>query len=60
VDSGGDVTLVRKAVWHDTPEVARLRFLERIAVAGTRSLNRQWGVTFEDVLAERRRASSLV
>ena len=34
------LTLVRKPVWHESEEGARLRVLQRIAAAGTRQLNR--------------------
>jgi hypothetical protein len=38
--SEGRLELARKPVWHDSPERARLRVLQRIATAGTRRLNR--------------------
>ncbi|PYJ20029.1 MAG: hypothetical protein DME92_10760 [Verrucomicrobia bacterium] len=55
VESNGALTLVRKPIWHDTTADDRVRFLKRIAVAGTRVLNRQLEVTFEDVIASRYR-----
>ncbi|PYJ90014.1 MAG: hypothetical protein DME71_07550 [Verrucomicrobia bacterium] len=55
VESKGALTLVRKPIWHDTTADDRVRFLQRIAVAGTRVLNRQLEVTFEDVIASRYR-----
>ena len=55
VESAGELTLARKAHWHETSEPARLRFLERIARAGTRALNKELGFTHDDILAERRR-----
>jgi len=55
VESKGALTLVRKPIWHDTTADDRVRFLKRIAVAGTRVLNRQLEVTFEDVIASRYR-----
>ncbi len=55
VESNGALTLVRKPIWHDTTADDRVRFLQRIAVAGTRVLNRQLEVTFEDVIASRYR-----
>ena len=41
VESNGALTLVRKPIWHETPEENRIRLLHRIAVAGTRALNRK-------------------
>ena len=55
VESNGALTLVRKPIWHDTTADDRVRFLKRIAVAGTRVLNRQLEVTFEHVIASRYR-----
>src|SRR5256885_15737805 len=55
VESNGALTLVRKPIWHDTTADDRVRFLQRIAVAGTRVLNRQLEVTFEDAIASRYR-----
>jgi len=56
VESDGALSLARKPVWHDTPGENQLRFLHRIAVAGTRYANRKLGVTFEDILALRGRS----
>ena len=41
VEKEGALTLHRKAVWHDSPEPARLRVLQKIAAAGTRQINRR-------------------
>jgi len=41
VESNGALTLVRKPIWHETPEENRIRLLHRIAVAGTRAINRK-------------------
>jgi hypothetical protein len=49
IESNGTLELVRKPVWHDVPDQTRLAFLERIARAGTRALNKSVGVTFEDL-----------
>ena len=43
VESNSALELVRKPVWHDAPDQTRLAFLERIARAGTRSLNKHLG-----------------
>ena len=41
VESKGTLALMRKPVWHETPEENRIHVLHRIAVAGTRALNRE-------------------
>lgn len=41
VESDGSLILARKPVWHETTEANRIRLLHRIAVAGTRALNRK-------------------
>jgi len=56
VESDGALRLVRKPLWQQTTAENRIRFLQRIAAAGTRVLNRQLEVTFEDVIASRYRA----
>lgn len=56
VQSDDGLVLVRKPVWQDVADKDRHRFLERIAVAGTRQLNRQVEITFEDVLSARARS----
>ena len=40
VESNGALTLACKPVWYETTEENRIRLLHRIAVAGTRALNR--------------------
>lgn len=57
VESDGTLMLQRKPVWHDNSAEQRLRFLQRIANAGTRHLNRQLEITFETVQAERKRSA---
>lgn len=47
VESNGALDLVRKPTWHEVATEHNLRLFQRIAAAGTRSLNRQLGVTFE-------------
>ena len=56
VESGDGLFLARKPNWYDATEEHRTRFLERIAKAGTRALNRQLEITFDDVLATRCRS----
>ena len=41
VESNDTLAVVRKPIWHDATAANRLHVLHRIAVAGTRSLNRQ-------------------
>ena len=49
VESNDDLILARKPVWYETDPESQLRFLERIARAGTRVLNRSLEIKFEDV-----------
>jgi hypothetical protein len=56
IESNGELKLARKPVWHETDPEAELRFLERIAVAGTRALNRTLDIAFEDVATARCRS----
>ena len=56
VESVGSLALRRKPFWHDNSAEHRLRFLQRIAVAGTRHLNRQLEISFEAVQEERNRS----
>ena len=53
VEDNGGLTLARKPVWHDTRAQEQVQFLYRIALAGTRQLNRKLGITFEQVVASR-------
>ena len=57
VASDGSLSLRRKPTWHDTAPEARLRLLQRIAIAGTRQLNRQLEISFDAVQDERRRTA---
>ena len=41
LESNDRLILVRKPVWHEAPTANRLHVLHRIAVAGTRNLNRE-------------------
>jgi hypothetical protein len=56
VECGGALALMRKPIWQETMAEDRISFLQRIAVVGTRILNRQLEITFEDVIAERCRS----
>ena len=51
VEMNGALELVRKPAWHDNLEEARVRLLQRIAMAGTRQFNRAFGITREEIVA---------
>ena len=53
VELDGTLSLMHKPVWQETTSENRIRFLQRIAVAGTRGLNRKLEITFEDVISMR-------
>lgn len=57
VETNGALVLQRKPIWHDKTPESCLRFLQRIAQAGTRHLNRQLEITFELIEAERGRVA---
>jgi len=44
---GEALILKAKPQWHEVPEEDRLAFFQRIAMAATRSVNRENGITFE-------------
>lgn len=56
VETGGALVLRTKPTWHENSAESRLRFLQRIAVAGTRHLNRQLEIDFDLVRSERQRS----
>jgi hypothetical protein len=56
VESGGTLSLLRKPLRHESPPESGVQLLERIARAGTRALNRQLEISFEDVLSARCRS----
>lgn len=51
VEADGALKLVRKPIWHETEAKYHIRLLHRIALAGTREINRKLEITFEDVVA---------
>jgi hypothetical protein len=57
VEIDGTLVLRQKPIWHDNSPESRLRFLQRIAQAGTRNLNRQLEINFDLVQAERQRSA---
>lgn len=56
IESTGELKLVRKPVWHEATEQSQLQFLQRVASAGTRALNRTLEITFDDLAAARCRS----
>ena|SRR5438105_10854613 len=57
VESNGTLALMRKPRWHDTTAEDQIRLLQRIAIAGTRVVNRQLEITWEEIAAEHRRST---
>ena len=53
VEAAGALKLVRKPIWHETTAEYHIRLLHRIAVAGTRAINRKLEITFDQIVAER-------
>jgi len=51
VELNGTLDLARKPEWHDNSGDARIRLLQRIAVAGTRQFNRVFAITREEIVA---------
>ena len=50
-ETDGALNLLRKPVWQDNAEEARVRLLQRIALAGTRQFNRAFAITREEIAA---------
>ena len=48
IESNGTLTLTRRPIWHDASEEDRLRFLHRIAISGTRNLNRELSLDWHE------------
>lgn len=59
VEIHGALDLVRNPVWHDNAAQARIRLLQRIAVAGTRQFNRAFGIARDEIVASDRFSSVL-
>lgn len=55
-ESEGELILARKPLWHDVSPAQRLKLLERVAGARVRALNKEFGITFEEVWAARTRS----
>ena len=58
LEAKGVLSLVRKPIWQEMSPENRIQFVQRIAAAGTRRLNRDFGITFDEVLSTRSRAGS--
>lgn len=56
VESDGSLSLAQKPAWHETRLEDQVRFLHRIALAGTSRLNKTLEITFDEMLAAKRRA----
>jgi hypothetical protein len=55
VESAGSLNLIHKPVSQETTSESRLRFLQRIASAGTRQFNRRLEITFDEIHETRRK-----
>ena len=51
VEMNGTLELARKPNWHDNAAQARIRLLQRIAMAGTRQFNRAFAITRDEIVA---------
>jgi len=51
VENEGTLEVARKPIWHETTAECRLRLLHRIAMAGTRAINRKLEITFDEIVA---------
>jgi len=56
VESDGTLSLMRKPVWCENTPESQVGLLERVARAGTRALNRELEIKFEDVISLRCRS----
>jgi hypothetical protein len=54
VETDGALTVVRKPIWHETTADIQILLLHRIAVAGTRVINRKFEITFDEIVDWRR------
>ncbi|HXM32098.1 MAG TPA: hypothetical protein VN921_00475 [Chthoniobacterales bacterium] len=54
IESGDALALMRKPTWHDNAAENRFRFLQRIAIAGTRNCNRAFGISRDEIVATAR------
>ena len=59
IESNGDLILARKPTWHETEQKHQIAFLQRIARAGTRALNRTLNISFDVVASGHRTQARL-
>jgi hypothetical protein len=50
VERNGTLEVARKPEWHDNAAEARIRLLQRIAMAGTRQFNRAFAITRDEIV----------
>ena len=53
VATNNSLVLTRRPIWYDNLGEAPIRFLQRIAMAGTRQLNRQLCISYDEIRANR-------
>jgi hypothetical protein len=53
VENNGALVLAQKPMWCDVSPANRFALLQRIASCATRALNREFGISYDDVLAAR-------
>ena len=58
IDGSGSLRVTQEPAFHENKQHQRIRLLERIAGAGTRRLNAQLGITYEELSAEQQRTSA--
>jgi hypothetical protein len=51
VENDETLKLARKPIWHETTAECHTRLLHRIAMAGTRAINRKLEITFDEIVA---------
>jgi len=53
LESDGALSLAQKPRWHETTAENQIRLLHRIALAGTRQLNKQFKISFDEISVKR-------
>ncbi|HYY13755.1 MAG TPA: hypothetical protein VE758_04915 [Chthoniobacterales bacterium] len=56
VEINGQLALARKPAWYEITSENRLALLQRIASCATRALNRELGISYDDIFAARGRS----
>jgi hypothetical protein len=54
VEAHGALKVARKPCWHETTAECHIRLLHRIAMAGTREINRKLEITFDEIVSAER------